>query len=147
MEENLSDIMLDRYKEKSYIYDIKIKKGVLTSNLLDIKKGKILVIRSKTDVINFDNKYGKIEHSTIDWTKVSKDFSGIEFAPYHHSLRMKYDWYYSLDIASGCIWDTSVLKNIILTHTFKVKNFNKKTYKAEITYKAVKPAADIEIQV
>jgi hypothetical protein len=43
----------------------------------------------------------------IDWGKVASQYSGIEICPYQGGLRMdnRTRWYYTWDIASGCVWD------------------------------------------
>lgn len=41
----------------------------------------------------------------IDWTPITAVYDGIIIAPYQWSCRMKYDWYYGWDAASGCIWN------------------------------------------
>lgn len=51
----------------------------------------------------------------IDWPKVAEHYAGIEICPYLSSKRMDDDsfWYYGWDVASGCIWDPSGVKEII----------------------------------
>ena len=41
----------------------------------------------------------------IDWNTVADLYDGIIIAPYQWPCRMKYDWYYGWDAASGCIWN------------------------------------------
>lgn len=50
----------------------------------------------------------------IDWERVAKDYDGIIIAPYHWSLRMRDDlfWYYSWDVASGCIWNLDAIESV-----------------------------------
>lgn len=48
----------------------------------------------------------------IDWNAVTADHDGIIIAPYQWSCRMKYDWYYSWDVASGCIWNLSAIASV-----------------------------------
>lgn len=54
----------------------------------------------------------RYRYSDIDWVRVAKDYAGIEIAPYQHTLRHTYLWYYGWDVASGCIWDKSGVKSI-----------------------------------
>lgn len=51
---------------------------------------------------------------SINWSAVASFFAGIEISPYHHSMRMNNytSWYYTWDVASGCIWDESGIKEI-----------------------------------
>lgn len=48
----------------------------------------------------------------IDWPRLSSQISGIVINPYIWSCRLDPStcWYYGWDVASGCIWDLSVLK-------------------------------------
>lgn len=46
----------------------------------------------------------------IDWKKVASDYDGIEISPYIYQMRMEIGWYYSWDVASGCIWNTNAVK-------------------------------------
>ena len=51
----------------------------------------------------------------IDWPRVASDYAGIEICPYLSSKRNDDDffWYYGWDVASGCIWDSSGIKELI----------------------------------
>lgn len=53
----------------------------------------------------------------IDWTRVAAEYDGIIIAPYHWSLRMNDDlfWYYTWDVASGCIWNLDAIESISAT--------------------------------
>lgn len=48
----------------------------------------------------------------IDWGLVTSKYDGIIIAPYQWSLRMSdiAEWYYSWDVASGCIWNLNVIE-------------------------------------
>ena len=58
----------------------------------------------------------------IDWHKVATEYSGIEICPYlgyqpwsgDVNFRMGLDWYYTWDVASGCIWNEKAIRNIEL---------------------------------
>lgn len=47
----------------------------------------------------------------IDWTRVAEDYDGIIIAPYQWTIRTDEEmfWYYSWDVASGCIWNLDVI--------------------------------------
>ena len=85
-------------------------------HIIDVDLTKIKVIRNYQELIEFNNQYGtKENHSAdIDWVKVSKDYSGIEIAPYIYKARFDREvfWYYAWDVASGCIWDSAAIKSI-----------------------------------
>jgi hypothetical protein len=74
----------------------------------------ILRLTTPEAVLAFTDEYGQSTWGyrrnhidSIDWPAVAEKYSGIEIAPYQHSLRMgDYTfWYYSWDVASGCVWD------------------------------------------
>lgn len=87
--------------------------------LIDIDESRILRMSNLKQLISFTKKYAASipeigeSASMIDWDKVSKDYAGIEINPYVHAARlnMKTMWYYGWDVASGCIWDLSIIKN------------------------------------
>ena len=51
----------------------------------------------------------------IDWPNVAKHYAGIEICPYLWAKRDDDDsfWYYGWDVASGCVWDQSGIKELI----------------------------------
>ena len=81
---------------------------------------KVLRISNKEQFIKFINKYkivdrtfpNKIKLIDIDWKKVARYHSGIEISPYLYEFRFKFLWYYSWDVASGCIWKRDGLAQI-----------------------------------
>mgnify|MGYP000097111321 CR=1 FL=1 len=80
----------------------------------------ILVINTIEELDQFIDKYNVGRN--IDWVRVAEEYDGIEFPSYSRegfrilafssSDHMKYMWVYSMDIASGCIWNPSGIKNI-----------------------------------
>jgi hypothetical protein len=73
----------------------------------------VLKIRTRDQLIKFDKKYGATSFdniyksdtfSNIDWSKVTQKYSGIEICPYQYKERLNFLWYYTWDVASGCIW-------------------------------------------
>jgi hypothetical protein len=88
----------------------------------------VLVIDSLDALVAFEAEWGVREeksytspsgafaHSWVDvsinWPAFAARFSGIIIAPYQWSARMKHDWYYGWDVASGCIWDLSAIENV-----------------------------------
>lgn len=52
----------------------------------------------------------------IDWDRVAQTYSGVEVSPYHWEARLdpKTFWYYSWDVASGCIWEPSAVTSFEL---------------------------------
>ena len=51
----------------------------------------------------------------IDWPKVAKHYAGIEICPYLSKKRWDDDsfWYYGWDVASGCVWGSEGIKELI----------------------------------
>jgi len=48
----------------------------------------------------------------IDWIKVQKDYSGIEFNNYdktEYLYKPEYLWYTTIDVLSGCIWNLKLI--------------------------------------
>ena len=99
-------------KDKNQIWAVKIDMSNVKS-LIDTK-----------EIDSFSHQYRDIKRyikdplsKRIDWAKVASKFSGIECCPYgvgDWDFRMKHDWYYALDVASGCVWNTSAITNSIL---------------------------------
>ena len=51
----------------------------------------------------------------LDWSAVAKDYSGFETKiPYDKGARGKCRWWGTVDVPSGCIWDSSCIKEITL---------------------------------
>jgi hypothetical protein len=48
----------------------------------------------------------------IDWARVADEYDGIIIAPYNWDRRMRLNWYYGWDVASGCLWNASAVESI-----------------------------------
>jgi hypothetical protein len=87
-----------------------------TDNVFEIKinDDKILKISTYDDIFEFTKKYGRKDYGflMINWNKVSQDYSGIEIVPFIRPASRKLNWYYTWDIASGCIWRGDGIKSI-----------------------------------
>ena len=110
-----------------WLYDYLYKIDINNNNLTTIRdknknnKNKLLVIRDTKDFNIFCKKYknkvkiislGRSHHIIyINWKKVSHDYGGIEIIPYLNKKR-NIDWYYTWDVASGCIWNNELIENI-----------------------------------
>lgn len=94
------------------------------------------------------------ECHAIRWHEVEANYAGIQICPYmyqpllefqkknfrfesqdeENSFRLwqrfysKSSWYHGWDVASGCIWDTSVIKKVILVGTKKQRNVKFETW-------------------
>lgn len=99
-------------EEKIYVYEVAVAPG------------KLLVLDTEQKVLDFTQEYGAVDvHSDDDeateqirWDKVGSHYGGIEIAPYQDELRMdqRTGWYYSWDVASGCIWGSGVVTGLKL---------------------------------
>jgi hypothetical protein len=90
---------------------------------------RLLVLTNHEQLDLFHEKYKMPlirEYELIDWVKVSETYDGIVIAPYIWSQRMDTswipdspkatasDWYYSWDVASGCIWNLEKVISVAL---------------------------------
>lgn len=82
---------------------------------VQVDLSKMIVIRNYKELVAFEKKYGtgSIAENDfwIDWPKVARDYSGIEIATFIRKADDR-NWYYVWDVASGCIWEKSALKNV-----------------------------------
>lgn len=91
---------------------------------LKVDQSKVLRLSTYDELIKFSKEYKLVDSNLpafgfdtmgIDWIEVSKKYSGIEIVPYIFKARLELSWYYSWDVASGCIWNNDAivsLKNI-----------------------------------
>lgn len=84
---------------------------------LDVDESKLLILPTVDAILAFNAEYAAPAFygwHTIDWPRVALKYGGIEIAPYQWDLRFnnRTRWYYGWDIASGCIWDASLVKSI-----------------------------------
>ena len=77
----------------------------------------LMQLSSKQDLDRFTADYGvqidpRFLSRFIDWTRVASEYDGIIIAPYQYGRRLTphTHWYYGWDIASGCIWNSAVVK-------------------------------------
>ena len=75
--------------------------------ILESMPPRIKKIRNSKQLVEFNNEYSVKTSSgeLIDWLRVSQEYDGIEICPYLSKMKMKYNWYYTWDVASGCIWN------------------------------------------
>ncbi len=80
--------------------------------------GGIRLLQNANDRDAFTRKYGRDLFSEIQaqfsnyimWEEVAAKYSGIIIVPYRLSRRDTYLWYYGWHCASGCVWDTNVIR-------------------------------------
>ena len=87
---------------------------------LDLDYSRVLRITNLEQLQVFDKQYGTHPYTLasairyIDWAKVAQKYAGIEINPYIHEARHSVIWYNGWDVASGCIWDVSAIRDIEL---------------------------------
>ena len=85
---------------------------------VDINDSKILQIKNYSEIIEFTQEYRSSKQIvpeiifSIDWPRIELKYDGIEINPYIGKARTdeKTLWYYTWDIASGCIWNLDKVK-------------------------------------
>lgn len=86
---------------------------------IDLDESKLLILKTEESLDEFTKRYGTHElhlrNYRINWPQVAKLYAGIEISPYHWSRRYDLLWYYTWDVASGCLWDPSIVRSIKLT--------------------------------
>lgn len=85
---------------------------------VDINGSNMLQIKNHSEIIEFTQKYKSSKQIapgitfSIDWPRTELKYDGIEINPYIGKARTdeKTLWYYTWDIASGCIWNLDKVK-------------------------------------
>lgn len=94
---------------------IKFRRIINLSYLFQIdlaEEIKLLRLSSKEDIIKFNIAYAAdTNNRAINWKQVASEYDGIEIIPFIKNLSSFY-WYNTFDIASGCIWNLAVIKNV-----------------------------------
>lgn len=99
------------------------KEGELKKSVkkLIIDCSKIKMITTYEELLSFHKKYRirkKMDtyYTFIDWKRVQKEYYGIQICPCLRNLipfsKKSLMWYYSWDIASGCIWNPDAILKI-----------------------------------
>ncbi len=78
----------------------------------------IQLLQSSNDIDAFTHQYGHNLFGDIQqqfsnyiaWGEVAEKHSGIIIAPYSRARSQAYLWYYGWGCASGCVWDTRVIR-------------------------------------
>ena len=99
----------DYINSMKHIY--KIELNYATINEKDTYD-RVLKLSTPEEMSDFDYEYGTENYSDrgIDWKRVSIDYGGIEICPYQQDEAKFLNWYYSWDVASGCVWDKGAVK-------------------------------------
>ena len=91
----------------------------------------IMVITDELEFRAFNDEYSELrpefgpQAHIIRWRDIRRHYEGIIIAPYIENMAVRTDargnpsaipesiWYYTWVVASGCLWDVSVIENII----------------------------------
>jgi len=80
---------------------------------LHLNRSGMRMVRTVDALDKFNARYVRPEGShSLNWPAVMLAYSGIEIAPYQYSRRFDLSWYYSWDVASGCVWDPSAVLGV-----------------------------------
>lgn len=86
-----------------------------TCTKVELKKSAhILYITNVAEFDAFNEKfvrYNELGDDMINWGRVAMFWDGIVIAPYIGDRRLTSSWYYTWDIASGCIWNSKAVKS------------------------------------
>jgi hypothetical protein len=82
---------------------------------LNLDLSRMLIIDTPEKFLAFEQKYVPTINTEelldrVLWDEVAKQYAGVEISPYFSKFRF-HRWYYSWDVASGCIWDFSIIKS------------------------------------
>ena len=90
--------------------------------LYEVKLGEEIIQISNDDEFgNFHAEFGFTPQDAYDprsrainWKEIQEqDYNGVEICPYLWERRQE-DWYYGWDVASGCIWNSAGISDIVL---------------------------------
>ena len=82
---------------------------------IDVSEANVLRLSTAQEVLDFHDTYRGDPHFVpgfeiepgdwaVDWEAVRKRYDGIEIFPYQQKLRFDLHWYYTWDVACGCVW-------------------------------------------
>ena len=125
--------MPEKLEKANYLYEVKLGE-------------EIIQISSDDEFDNFQSEFGfgsGWRGPAINWKEIQEqEYNGIEICPYNWERRMKSDWYYPWDVASGCIWDPSGVSDIILLAEKGESNSETSTEDKSVSIKDVHELAD-----
>lgn len=106
----LESEMPEWLEDGKYLYEVRpnYSVGGLAAGKNGDYVGGVLRLSTKEEVVAFSRTYSNFEK--VNWFEVSLIWDGIEICPYQSDLRLSmHNWYYTWDVASGCIWRPSGL--------------------------------------
>lgn len=81
--------------------------------VIDVDESKLVKVTNET-LTEFTDKYKDPTdfYGKIDWRTVSQDYCGFEAPPPYVKSWDSPFWWETLDVPSGCIWDSSCITNV-----------------------------------
>lgn len=80
---------------------------------LSLHRRNILSIKDEKSFDSFHKKYSNFHRDAIKWSKVAKEYAGIEIRYLSEKDEDEHiKWYKHWDCSSGCIWDASAVRSI-----------------------------------
>jgi len=86
---------------------------------IEVDMSRVLRLSTTAEILAFTEEHATFTdprrlRQVVNWTAVMERYGGIEIAPYNWELRLDQRtwWYYTWDVASGCIWDRSALREL-----------------------------------
>lgn len=77
-----------------------------------IDTSKILYLETLIKFDMFSRSFSIADSCNINWEEVSNKWDGIIIPFYFYERRFDPIWYYGWDCSTGCIWNTSILKEL-----------------------------------
>lgn len=99
-----------RVEQPRFLYSVDLGDTKMLT-ITNVEELDALTNEYHTEIRNFGTGSKFVEE--IDWKRVEADgYQGIEIAPYIWERRLETfsTWYYGWDVASGCVWDTRLMK-------------------------------------
>jgi hypothetical protein len=94
--------------ERKLVYEVKLKENIFTK-IDKPDEGKILVLDSKRDILQFNDRY---IDDRIDWENAAKEFGGIELRNYDYELESTFSVNPRMDVSGGCVWDLNIIEEV-----------------------------------
>jgi hypothetical protein len=77
---------------------------------IDVDLSRMVVLRTARGFDAFTRRFGADGNDVIDWRAVeATGAAGVEICPYQYRRRREPHWYYTWDVASGCVWDPAAV--------------------------------------
>lgn len=101
--------------------DFCVEKLAVAHRVTLAAEANVLLLTTAKELDAFATKFGHVpehmrqlsfKYAEIDWAAVARSWQGLVIAPYQHSRRFTYHWYYGWDCASGVLWDLRAVASV-----------------------------------